>query len=156
MTKLPVLPRLWPHSKILTHCVSVLYTCTNLNLVITVPADGLAPNGASPSAGTVITAKLDIFFQHFFVFIDWTASFNLSDKNIVALDASTHSGWDKIASILQKAYSNAIYWMKIVVSLIQNSLTFVPKGPLTNAPTLVQIMAWHRRDDEPLSKTMMT
>ena len=31
-------------------------------LVITVPADGLAPNGARPSAGTVLTIKLNMFF----------------------------------------------------------------------------------------------
>ena len=34
----------------------------NLNLAITVPADGLAPNGARPSAGTVLTANYHISF----------------------------------------------------------------------------------------------
>ena len=33
------------------------------NLVITVPADGLAPNGARPSADTVLTTKIDIISQ---------------------------------------------------------------------------------------------
>ena len=32
--------------------------CTDLNLFITVLADGLAPTGARPSAGTVLTTKL--------------------------------------------------------------------------------------------------
>ena len=43
-------------------------SCTNpsiyvwdQNLVIPVPEDALAPNGARPSAGTVLTTKLDIF-----------------------------------------------------------------------------------------------
>ena len=33
------------------------------NLVITVPADGLAPNSARPSADTVLTTKIDIISQ---------------------------------------------------------------------------------------------
>ena len=38
---------------------------------------------------------------------------------------------------------------------IKISLKFVPKGPINNNPTLVQIMAWRRSDDKPLSETMM-
>ena len=33
----------------------------DMNVVITVPADGLAPNGARPSAGTMLTTKLDMY-----------------------------------------------------------------------------------------------
>ena len=43
---------------------------------------------------------------------------------------------------------NMWIWIKI-------SLKFVPKGPINNIPALVQIMAWHRPGDEPLSKPMM-
>ena len=35
------------------------------------------------------------------------------------------------------------------------SLKFVPKGPMNNIPTLVQIMAWRRPGDKPLSEPMM-
>ena len=35
------------------------------------------------------------------------------------------------------------------------SLKFVPKGPINNIPTLVQIMAWRRPGDKPLSEPMM-
>ena len=38
---------------------------------------------------------------------------------------------------------------------IEISLKFVPKGPINNIPTLVQIMAWHRPGDKPLSAPMM-
>ena len=38
------------------HCAAL--TCDHLYLVITVPADGLAPYGARPSAGTVLTKML--------------------------------------------------------------------------------------------------
>ena len=38
---------------------------------------------------------------------------------------------------------------------IKISLKFVPKGPINNIPALVQIMAWHRPGDKPLSEKMM-
>ena len=36
------------------------------------------------------------------------------------------------------------------------SLKFVPKGPIDKIPALVQIMAWRRTGDKPLSEPMMT
>ena len=39
--------------------------------------------------------------------------------------------------------------------LINISLRFVPKGPITNIPALVQIMAWRRSGDKPLSEPLM-
>ena len=48
------------------------------------------------------------------------------------------------------------------ISLIENiwipiklSLKFVPRGPINNIPALVQIMAWRRLGDKPLSEPMM-
>ena len=38
---------------------------------------------------------------------------------------------------------------------IKISLKFVPKGPISNIPALVQIMAWRRSGDKPLSEPMM-
>ena len=35
------------------------------------------------------------------------------------------------------------------------SVNFIPKGPITNIPSLVQIMAWHQPGDKPLSEPMM-
>ena len=37
--------------------------------------------------------------------------------------------------------------------LIKISLKFFTKGPINNNPALVQIMAWHRSGDKPLSET---
>ena len=34
-------------------------------------------------------------------------------------------------------------------------MKFVPKGPINNIPELVQIMAWRRPGDKPLSEPMM-
>ena len=38
---------------------------------------------------------------------------------------------------------------------INISLKFVPNGPINNIPTLVQIMAWRRSGDKPLSEPML-
>ena len=38
---------------------------------------------------------------------------------------------------------------------IKISLTTVPNGPINNIPTLVQIMAWRRSGDKPLSEPVM-
>ena len=39
--------------------------------------------------------------------------------------------------------------------LITSSLKFIPKGPINNIPALVQIMAWRRPGDRPLSEPMI-
>ena len=39
--------------------------------------------------------------------------------------------------------------------LIKISPKFVPKGPINNIPALVQMMAWRRPGDKPLSEPMM-
>ena len=38
---------------------------------------------------------------------------------------------------------------------IEISLKFVPKGPMNSMPALVQIIAWRRSGDKPLSELMM-
>ena len=40
--------------------------------------------------------------------------------------------------------------------LIKISLKFVPKGPINNIPALVQMMAWRRIGDKPLSEPKVT
>ena len=39
---------------------------------------------------------------------------------------------------------------------IRISLKFVHKGPIDNKPALVQVMAWRRTGDKPLSEPMLT
>ena len=48
-----------------------------------------------------------------------------------------------------------IFVNEIVSILIEISLKFVPKGPINNIPSLVQIIAWRRPGDKPLSEPMM-
>ena len=47
-------------------------------------------------------------------------------------------------------FLNENVWISIKISL-----KFVPRGPISNIPALVQIMAWCRPGDKPLSETMM-
>ena len=52
--------------------------------------------------------------------------------------------------IFKSFFFNENVWISIKISL-----KFVPKGPINNIPALVQIMAWRRPGDKPLSETMM-
>ena len=63
----------WPYK-----CLSCVYI-SDLNLVITVPADGLAPKGARPSAGTVMTSKLNTFLPSFCSYQWYGIKFNWWD-----------------------------------------------------------------------------
>ena len=47
-------------------------------------------------------------------------------------------------------FLNENAWISIKISL-----RFVPKGPINNIPALIQIMAWRRSGDKPLSEPMM-
>ena len=48
-----------------------------------------------------------------------------------------------------------IFLNETVIISAKVSLKFVPKGPINNIPALVQIMAWRRLGDKPLSEPMM-
>ena len=48
-----------------------------------------------------------------------------------------------------------IFVYENVKILIEISLKFVPKGPINNIPALVQIMAWRRPGNKPLSQPML-
>ena len=53
--------------------------------------------------------------------------------------------------IFKCIFLNENVWIPIKISL-----KFVPKGPINNIPALVQIMAWRRSGDKPLSELMMS
>ena len=52
--------------------------------------------------------------------------------------------------IFKPVFFNENVWVSIKISL-----KFVPKGSINNIPALVQIMAWRRLGDKPLSEPMM-
>ena len=60
-----------------------------------------------------------------------------------------------MAAVSQTILSNVFYMNEDVRISIKISLMFVPKGPINNIAALVQIMAWRRSDDKPLSEPMM-
>ena len=63
---------------------------------------------------------------------------------------------DKMTVISQTTISNAFLWMKSFCILITISLKFAPKGSIDNNPALVDIVAWRRIGDKPLSNQMLT
>ena len=52
--------------------------------------------------------------------------------------------------IFKRIFFNENVWISIKISL-----KFVPKGPINKIPALVQVMAWRRSGDKPLSEPMM-
>ena len=48
-----------------------------------------------------------------------------------------------------------IFLIENVWISVTMSLKFVSRGPISNIPTLVQVMAWHRPGDKPLSEPLM-
>ena len=58
-------------------------------------------------------------------------------------------------AISQTTFCKCIFLNENVWIPIQIWLRFVPKGPINNIPAMVQIMAWRRPGDKPLSEPMM-
>ena len=52
--------------------------------------------------------------------------------------------------IFKSIFLNENVWISIKISL-----KFVPKGSISNIPSLVQIMAWRQPGDKPISELMM-
>ena len=57
-------------------------------------------------------------------------------------------------AISQTTFSNAFPWMKMFEFRLKFH-KFLPKGPVNNIVAMVQIMAWRRPGDKPLSEPMM-
>ena len=55
-----------------------------------------------------------------------------------------------MAAIFEWIFWNENAWISINISL-----KFVPRSPINNIPTLLQVMAWGRPGDKPLSESMM-
>ena len=61
-----------------------------------------------------------------------------------------------MAAILADDIFKRIFLNGNVIIYIQISLKFVPKSSIDNKPALVQVMAWRRIGDKPLSEPMLT
>ena len=60
-----------------------------------------------------------------------------------------------MAAIVADNIFKWIFLNENVIISIEISLKSVPKGPINNIPALVQVMAWRRPGDKPLSDLMM-
>ena len=90
--------------------------------------------------------------------------FKLGSQN---LDQSAKIAWAKVAVVFNTLRPRQhgrhfaddtlkrIFMNENVIISIKISLKFVPKGPINTIPALVQIMAWCRPGDKPLSEAMM-
>ena len=67
----------------------------------------------------------------------------------------SHRSQDKMAAIFWTTFSNGFFLNQNVCILIKISLKCVPMGPINNIPALVQIMAWCRPSNKPLSEPKM-
>ena len=61
-----------------------------------------------------------------------------------------HDGYHVANNIWSLIFFNENFWISI-----QISQQFVPRDPIVSKWVLVQVMAWHQTDKEPLSKSMM-
>ena len=68
----------------------------------------------------------------------------------------TRWGWNKMAATLADDIFKCNFVNENVLILINISLNFVPKGPIDNKSSMVQVMAWCWKGDEPLHESMMT
>ena len=75
-------------------------------------------------------------------------------QTIAAYEGLIHWGRDKSlpfhSNIFRCIFLNENAWISLKISL-----KFVVKVRINNIPALVQIMAWHRPGDKPLSEPMM-
>ena len=68
----------------------------------------------------------------------------------------THWGRDNMPAIFEDYIFKCIFLNENPRISIHISLKFVPKGPINNNPSLVQIIAWRRAGDKLLSEPMMS
>ena len=71
------------------------------------------------------------------------------------MELLTRWSQDKMAAIFADNILKCIFLNENVWISIKNPFKFVPKGPINNIPALVQIMAWCRPGDKPLSEPML-
>ena len=78
---------------------------------------------------------------------DWCHHVLRLDYNLLQMTVLTHWGRDKMARHFQAHFLRRIS--------IHISLKFVPRSPIINTPTMVQVMAWRRLGDKPLFEPLM-
>ena len=108
-----------------------------MDLNTSVPTNVLAPNGVEPLVVMVRTTKSDMICSKFL----WLLINTLRPRQ---------TGCHFPDDIYKCIFLNAKVWISINISL-----KFINEGPIINMTILVQIMAWRRPGDKPLSEPMM-
>ena len=67
----------------------------------------------------------------------------------------THWGRDNMDAISQMTFSYAFSWMKMYELRLKFHWRLFPRVKINNIPALVQIMAWRRPGEKPLSEPIM-
>ena len=73
-----------------------------------------------------------------------------ADSDVINTLRPRQNGRHFADAIFMYIFLNGNVWI-----LVKISLKYVPNGPINNIPALVQIMAWRRSGDKPLSEPMM-
>ena len=143
---------------VLTHWGRVTHICVG-NLTIIGSDNGLSPgrhqaiiwpNARILSIGTLRTnfIEISIGIQAFsFKKMHLKMSSEKWRPCCLGLNVLTHWGWDKMAAIFQTTFLNRFSWMKIYEFRLKFHWS-----PINNISALVQIMAWRRPGDKPLSE----
>ena len=82
--------------------------------------------------------------------VKWQEPKLANDRKLILTLRPRRNGQHIADDIFKRIFINENVWI-----LFKISLKFVPKGPINNIPALVQIMAWRRSVDGPLSERMM-
>ena len=80
--------------------------------------------------------------------VQWTGK-NIYKSRLLNTLKPRQNGRRFADDIFKCIFLNENVWIPIKISL-----KFVPGGPISNIPALVQIMAWRRPGDKPLSEAM--
>ena len=79
----------------------------------------------------------------------------ISSHGIDILTVLTHWVRDEMDNISQTTFPNAFSWMNLFEFRLKFHWSLYLGGSINNIPALVQIMAWHRPGNKPLSEPMI-
>ena len=144
---------------ILTHWGWVTHICVS-KLIIIGSDNGLSPGRRQAitwtNVGILLIGPLGTKVREIlsgiisFSFVCETAAI-MSRPQCVDSFSPGQNGRHLPEDIIKCVYMNEKLYISIHISL-----KFVHKGPIDNIPALVQIMAWRRPGDKPLSEPMLT
>ena len=151
---------------LLTHWGRVTHICVVKQTIIG-SDNGLSPGRRQAiiwtNAGILLIGPLGTNFIKILIGIQtlWFNKMHLKMSSpkwrpfCLGLNVLTHWGRDKMAAIFQTTFSIAFYWITMYELRMRFHWSLFSKGEINNIPALVQIVAWRRPGDKPLSETMM-